>query len=143
MNIFNIDFRKDLKNRIVNNLFHLYKKYKSEKYTDELLGFIIKSTHLHIPNYCLLIIIFAPMNLAIYTFMCILFVMLLYIYLDGCFLSSLEYKIDNKRVTIADPYIVLCNDIINYKNRILYTIIFIILYVLLSIIIIYLRFFMK
>ena len=43
---------------------------------------------------------------------------ILYIYLKGCFISHLEYKLYKKKfINIVDPYLILLNDDITNENR--------------------------
>ena len=76
---------------------------------------------------------FAPYWFAMLTFWTIILVLIMFVYLNGCFLSTLEYKINQLDVTIADPIIMLFGDDITYKNRVWYSITTISLYLLFSI----------
>ena len=141
MNIFDIKYRKQKRKDIVNYLYDMYKRYKPEKYSDELLGFCIKVAHFVHPFTCMLLIILSPCYLAIATFTFVICVFIMFIYLNGCFLTSLEYKINGQDITIADPIIMLCNDTIHYENRETYTIYTVILYIAIATCILLYRFY--
>jgi hypothetical protein len=89
----------------------------------------------------MIVMLLAPHYVAITTLISVILVMLMYIYLDGCFLSSLEYKINKSDITIADPLIMIFGDDITHNNRFWYSIITIILYVIIAICVTYYRFF--
>tara|TARA_Y100000768_G_scaffold388516_1_gene384896 strand:+ start:968 stop:1414 length:447 start_codon:yes stop_codon:yes gene_type:complete len=142
MYIFSSEYRNGLKKRLVNYLYDYYLSIKNDKYSDDLVAFTIKCFHMIHPVNCLLFIFMGSKVLAISTFISVLFVLLMFIYLNGCFLSSLEYKINKQDITIADPIIMLCNDEITPKNRIFYSIFTISLYIFLAFLIILYRFYM-
>ena len=58
------------------------------------------------PNICLFFIVFSLVSLLFY-----------YIF-DGCIITSIEYKLDNKNYTIIDPYLdVLCIEKTNINRK--------------------------
>ena len=142
MNIFSFEYRKGVKKSLVNYLYNLFLSYKSERYSNELIGFTIKALHLVHPINCLLFIFMGSKYIAISTFISVLLVLLLFIYLNGCFLSALEYKINKQDITIADPVVMLFNDDITPENRKFYSIFIISLYIVFSFFIIIWRFYL-
>ena len=141
MKIFDIEYRKQRRKDIVNYLYGKYNQYKSDKYSDELVGFCIKAAHFIHPFTCMLLIVCAPFYISLATYAFVIGVFLMFIYLNGCFLTSLEYKINGQDITIADPIIMLCNDTINYENRQTYTIYTILLYILIATLVVVYRFY--
>ena len=133
MYIFSKEYRKKVKHNIVEWLYSWYKHIKDDRYSDDLMVFCIKAGHMYHPITCLLIMWLAPYWFAIFTFWTIILVLIMFIYLNGCFLSTLEYKINQLDVTIADPIIMLFRDDITYKNRVWYSIATISLYLLFSV----------
>lgn len=132
MHIFSKEYRKGVKRKIVNTLYHLYQKYKNPKYSDDLVVFFIKSLHMHHPINCMLIMWLAPKWFALLTYWTIIFVFLMFIYMYGCFLSAFEYKINKLDVTIADPVIMIFGGDITPENRVNYSINTIIIYLILA-----------
>ena len=116
------EYRKNKKKQLANYIFSLYKKMKPEKYSDDLCHFIIKSWHMNCPLYTLVVIGFFPYIYALISYLLVVCVLCMFIYLDGCFLSVTEYKIKNIDINIADPLIMLFNADINHKNRFKYSI---------------------
>lgn len=141
MHIFKKEYRKNVKNKLVNYLYSLYLRNKDDRYSDDLIVFTIKALHLVHPLNCLVVMFFAPKIISITTFFSVVLVLIMFIYLDGCFLSSLEYKINKLDVTIADPMIMLFKDDITTENRIFYSITTIIIYLIFSLLILYFRFY--
>lgn len=141
MHIFKKEYRKNVKNKLVNYLYSLYLRNKDDRYSDDLIVFTIKALHLVHPLNCLVVMFFAPKIISITTFFSVVLVLIMFIYLDGCFLSSLEYKINKLDVTIADPMIMLFKDDITTENRIFYSITTIIIYLIFSLLVLYFRFY--
>lgn len=141
MYIFSQTYRKQVKQKLVNTLYNYYKQYNNNRYSDELVGFFIKATHMYHPITCLFVMWNANYTISMFTFLSILCVFFMFIYLNGCFLSALEYKINKQDITIADPIIMLCNDTINYKNRVAYSIVTIGTYLLFCVALLLYRFY--
>lgn len=141
MYIFSRECRKKAKNKIVNGLYDLYLKYKDDRYSDDLIVFLIKSLHMHHPVYCMGAVCFGPKIQAIFTYITVILVLIAFIYLNGCFLSALEYKINKQDVTIADPIIMLFRDDITLENRIFYSISTIGLYLFFALVVLICRFY--
>ena len=133
MYIFSKEYRKQVKTRLVDWLYSCYTENKDERYSDDLMVFFIKAWHMYHPITCLFIMGFGPYWFAMFTFWTIILVLVMFIYLNGCFLSTLEYKINGLDVTIADPIIMLFKDDITYKNRVWYSIATISIYLLFSV----------
>ena len=130
MYIFSNACRKRVKNYIVDTLLSLYHKYKDNRYSDDLVVFFVKSCHMHHPINCMLMMWLGPYWFAMMTYYTILAVLVMFIYLKGCFLSSLEYKMNKLDITIADPLIMLFGDDITPENRVTYSITTIVIYLI-------------
>jgi len=79
---------------------------------------MIKSLHFTFPFMTYFIYVFAPLSLT-YVVFCILFgFMFLYIYLQGCFITHLEYKLNKKNfINIIDPYLIFFNYPLDKESR--------------------------
>ena len=137
MYIFSLDYRNSLKRKLAD---YIYNTVKSDTYTGEQVSFIIKSTHLHMIFYCMLLILFAGYRYALSSYIFAWAVFLLFIYLNGCFLTLVEYKLDNQNVTIVDPVIMLFGDKTTKKNRMYYSIISVCVYLFIATIVMSRRF---
>jgi hypothetical protein len=137
MNYFDITYRKNLRKELVNMI---YNQLIKTGYPPNILAFIIKAYHLTIPFITIVIYLFAPLQLS-YILCGVLFIFLiLYIYLQGCFISHLEYKLHNKDfINIADPMLVLFNYPINKENQYLATLYATIIYFIIVFFILYMR----
>lgn len=141
MHIFSHEYRTSVKRNIVNKMLELYHKHKNPKYSDDLYVFVIKSLHMYHPITCMLIMSLGSKWLAMQTFYSIIGVFALFLYLNGCFLTSLEYKINELDVTIADPIIMLFGGDINAKNRVVYSVTTIVIYLLVAAFVLFYRFY--
>ena len=140
MHIFSHEYRTSIKRTIVNKMLDLFNTCKNPKYSDDLYVFIIKSLHMHHPINCMLIMFLAPKWFAMQTFYTIIGVFALFLYLNGCFLSSFEYKVNKLDITIADPIIMLFGGDINARNRLVYSITTIVIYLAIAASVLFYRF---
>ena len=141
MYIFSSQYRKHIKHKLVNALYDFYQQHKVDRYSDDLVAFFIKACHMYHPITCTLLICFAPKWLALTTYFSVIGVILLFLYIDGCFLSMLEYKINRMDVNIADVIIMLFKDDITPANRITYSILSFLVYMILTSVILLCRFY--
>ena len=137
MDYFDITYRKNLRKKLVNTIYDRLIKTNTPP---EMMAFIIKSHHFTFPLATFPIFIFGPLYLT-YIVCAILFMFLiLYIYLNGCFISHLEYKLHNKDfINIADPILVILNYPINKENQYLATLYATITYFIIIFFILYMR----
>jgi hypothetical protein len=111
---FNIEYRKKYRKQIV---AYLYDKIVDTSYPPNISAFVIKTFHFMIPYLIYLICLFAPLWLGIFALVVSLVFWCLFLYLNGCFLSNLEYKLDSERfINIIDPYLVMFGYSINSEN---------------------------
>ena len=113
---------KLLRSTITNRLFNFFDKMKIP---NNILAFIIKSYHFHYPFYSLIFIILFPIPLACIQLLLCIISFLCYIYFDGCILTILEYKLNNKKddIHIIDFLLHSLQYEITNENRINVTII--------------------
>ncbi len=111
-------YRKALRKKIVEGMLNYM---RGSGLPDKLNGFLLKSLHFHIPWYFLLLFILLPIDLALYSLIPLLISLALFLYLRGCFLTIVEYKLSEDDTNIIDPYIILCKEEINDDTRYRYT----------------------
>lgn len=110
-----------------------------------VVEFIIKSFHFQHIFLSYFSLLFLPKYVFIYVFCVSLFLFILFLYLDGCVLSNVEYKLcikKDKFINIIDPFLYILGKEINTNNRYFYTLYFALLYFLgciLKIIYLYLK----
>ena len=124
--------RKILVNDCINNL-------RKTGLPDETLGFLLKSLHFHTPWYHMIYFMFLPKPFALLAVVPLLAAFFLFMYLDGCFLTIVEYKLCKNDMNIIDPYILLGGDEITPTTRYWYTFAISSLYCVLVAIILYCR----
>ena len=137
MNYFDITYRKNLRKNLVNMI---YNQLIKTNYPPHIMAFVIKAHHFSFPLATYFIFLFAPLYLIYIVYAVILIFFILYIYLQGCFISHLEYKLHNKDfINIADPILALFDYPINKDNQYLATLYATIIYITSAIIIVYMR----
>ena len=130
MHIFSKEYRRAVKQKLVNKLYEIYQNRRDPRYSDDLQVFVMKSLHMHHPINCMLIMWLGPKWAAMMTYWTIIWVLVMFVYMYGCFLSSLEYKINKLDITIADPVIMLFGGDITPANRVGYSITTIVIYLI-------------
>lgn len=112
---FDINYRKNLRKQIVDSL---YNYLKSTRFPPDIMAFMIKAHHFTFPLATYFIFLYAPMFI-VYTLFFIEFIFtILYIYLRGCFVSHLEYKLHKENfINISDPILLLFDYPINKENQ--------------------------
>lgn len=131
MNIFNKEFRRE-KRRHLTNLIIYYINYYNMPH--HVIEFVIKSFHFQHIFLSYISLLFIPnKSIFITIFFISLNLFLMFIYLDGCVLSNVEYKLCKKRnekyfINIIDPFLYVLGKEINTDNRYFYTIYLAIMY---------------
>ena len=110
--------RKQLRDKLVTSLINYI---RGSGLPDKISGFLLKSLHFHIPWYFLILFILLPFDLACYSLIPLLISLSLFLYLRGCFLTIVEFKLGQDDTNIIDPYIVFCKDEVNEETRYRYT----------------------
>ena len=136
--LFDIEYRKKYRKQLVN---YLYDKILDTSYPPNISAFVVKAIHFMIPYIVYIICLFAPLWLGIVALVVSLLFWGLFLYLNGCFLSNIEYKLDSGRfINIIDPYLVMFGYPINDENRYSGTIYLVYLYFAIVFSILYIRF---
>ncbi len=113
---------KLLRKKIVDNLYIFFDKLLIP---NNIIAFIIKSGHFHYPMYSLIFILLLPLPLAFFQLFICICSFIFYIYFDGCILTILEYKLNNKNddIHIIDFLLYALQYDITNENRINVTLI--------------------
>ena len=134
---FYIEYRKKCRKSLV---YSIYDYIINTKYPPHICGFVIKSCHFIIPYIFILITMLAPATIGILLTIVSMITFGMFLYLKGCFVSHLEYKLDNTNfINIMDPYLVTLGWDINETNRYNLTIYMLSIYFSLMFSILYLR----
>ena len=135
---FDMEYRKKCRKQLVN---YLYNKIIDTSYPPNISAFVMKAIHFMIPYIVYMICLFAPLWLGIVALVVSLLFWCLFTYLNGCFLSNIEYKLDSDRfINIIDPYLVMFGYPMNDENRYSGTIYLVYLYFAIVFSILYIRF---
>jgi len=139
--LFDMEYRKKYRKQLVN---YLYDKILDTSYPPNISAFVVKAIHFMIPYIVYIICLLAPLWLGIVALVVSLLFWGLFTYLNGCFLSNIEYKLDSDRfINIIDPYLVMFGYPINDENRYNGTIYLVYLYFSIIFSILYIRFKMR
>ena len=85
---------------------------------NHIWAFVIKALHFSLFSPIICIYLFGPLWLCLTALAISVCFMCGFIYLKGCFISTLEYKLDsNNFINIIDPCLVLCGYPITYNTR--------------------------
>lgn len=100
---------------------------------NKIKAFLIKSLHFHAPVGGFLFMIMTRFRLAVIIYMSFIISFILFIYFRGCFLTIIEYKLDNDNfINIVDPYLHLNGMEITDENRYYITMYIAIIYIVVS-----------
>jgi len=104
--------RKDLANYFYQNINDPTGQY------NHIWAFVIKSFHFTVPIYACLIYLCGPLWLGLFTLVLSICSWCLFMYLKGCFVSNVEYKLNSDNfINIIDPYLVMCGYPITEDTR--------------------------
>lgn len=104
--------RKDLANYFYQNINDPTGQY------NHIWAFVIKSFHFTVPIYACLIYLCGPLWLGLFTLILSICSWCLFMYLKGCFVSNVEYKLNSDNfINIIDPYLVMCGYPITEDTR--------------------------
>lgn len=104
--------RKDLANYFYQNINDPTGQY------NHMWAFVIKAFHFTVPIYACLIYLCGPIWLGLITLVLSLCSWSLFMYLKGCFVSNVEYKLNSDNfINIIDPYLVMCGYPITEETR--------------------------
>lgn len=135
--IFDDSYRRNKRKELVK---YLYDKLTNTGSPHHILAFVVKAIHFTITYFTLLIYLFAPLGFSIFILIISLGFWSMFVYIKGCFLSNLEYKLNSQDfINIIDPYLVMFNYPINDETRHTWTWYLVLLYFTSAFITIYLR----
>ena len=118
---FSIDGRNAQRKWLVNYLYDALKS-KSDV-TNKMLSFTIKCVHFIIPFIIVPLAIVSPIWVLYGLLIFCVFTKILFWYLNGCFLSNLEYKLNKDiDINVVDPVVTAVGDKISKKSRVEVTI---------------------
>lgn len=129
--------RKQFRKKIVTFLYDLI---KISKVNENVISYVIKSWHFVFPYMSFLIYMCAPLAIGSILLIILLLFWGLFLYLEGCFLSYLEFKLHKESyVNVMDPYLLLSGLELTNENRYNMTIIIVNFYFFISFLIFYIR----
>ena len=133
-----IEQRLKMRKYLVNKVLGILRKTGLPDY---ILGFLLKGLHFHTPWYFFIYFLLFSKKKAVYATIPLIIAFVLFITLNGCFISIIEKKLlkENNRVNIIDPFILLFGDDITPTTRYWYTIGISLIYGLIISIILYCR----
>ena len=132
-----IHISKDIRNNIID---YFTTKCYTSIFSLKTLGIMMRSFHMSFPIYCLLLCIFAPKPIVLFTILLVIIVFFMFFAFNGCILSMIEKKVCNDDFFITDPLLELLEWDKNKKNRFNITMIIGLLYYVMFGIIYYIRF---
>jgi hypothetical protein len=114
---FSTEGRTTLRKCLVNNLYESLKSDNEEN--NKMMSFAIKSVHFMIPFVMVPLAVLSPIWLVYgYLIFCVV-TKLTFWYLNGCFLSSVEYKLNKDiDINVVDPLVVAIGEKVTSKSRI-------------------------
>ena len=134
---FDMEYRKKCRKQLVN---YLYNKIIDTKYPKNICAFAIKAFHFMLPYMSYIVFIFSPLWISSIALSISIMICVLFYYLNGCFLSNLEYRLDSRDfVNIVDPYLVMFGYTTDSKTRYDGTLYLVTAYFSISFMILYIR----
>ena len=135
--IFEDSYRRSKRKELVK---FFYDKITNTGISHPILAFVIKAIHFTFSYFTLLIYLFAPIGFSLFTLVIAIGFWCMFIYLKGCFVSNVEYKLDsNDFINIIDPYLYVLDYSINDETRHMCTWYLAMLYFSFAFVIIYIR----
>lgn len=113
------ELRRRIRGYLANWLVCLVRR---SRFSDELGGFLIKAMHFNAPWMLVTNAVILPPGLAFSCLITMTIALLMYVVLDGCFLSEAEQRLGAGDLNVVDPYIQLFGEEINMQTRYEYTI---------------------
>lgn len=110
----NVLHKKKLVKYCLDGLYNL-------KTPNKVIAFIIKGCHMFTPLFFFMIFMLAPVPIAVISLIPLFVALWLYLYFNGCFITTVENKLDPGGINIIDPYLYYLGVDITDKNRHYYT----------------------
>ena len=138
---FSIEYRKSCRKYLVDKL---YTYLNESTISNHIWAFFIKMVHFSVPHILLYITLYASFTFGIILSIISVFVFCMFFYLHGCFLSQVEYKLNNNEfVNVVDIYLAMLGWDITKETRQTITIYLILVYHVIIFTILYIRFNLK
>ena len=96
-------------------------KINNSKIPHHIWLLIIKSLHIATPGFALIIFVLGSFEISMFILLILQITLSLFLYLKGCFLTTIENKLEKNSTNIIDPYIYIIGDIPDNHNRNYYT----------------------
>ena len=100
---------------------YIMDKINNSKTPPHIWLLIIKSLHISTPGFALIIFLLGSFELSVVVCIILQLTLSLFIYFNGCFLTTIENKLEKNSTNIIDPYIYILGDIPDNHNRNYYT----------------------
>ena len=93
---------KDTRNSIID---YFTTKCDTSVFSSKSLGIMMRSFHMSFPVCCLILFIFAPKPIVLFTMVLLIIILFMFFAFNGCILSMIENKVCKDDFTIADPFL--------------------------------------
>ena len=91
---------KEYKNKLVSSMIS---KLKSINLSDKTIAFFIRSFHMNLPMYYIVVMVYGSKIINICLLGFLICASISFIVFDGCILSRIEHEMDGLDVTLVDP----------------------------------------
>jgi hypothetical protein len=100
----------------------IFNQLNSVNIPNKVKAFLLRSIHFHTPGAFFVLFLLLKFEIAIFCLIPLLTAFTLFFYFEGCFITIVEYKLDQENhINIIDPYLYLYDIEINDDNRYKYT----------------------
>lgn len=131
-------YRRDCKKVLANYVYQIINNFSGNH--NRIWAFVIKAIHFKLLLITMLIYLFGPIWFSVVTLIIALGCWGLFLYLKGCFLSIVEYKLDGDNfVNVIDPYLAVMGYPIDQESRYAGTLQIVWVYFSLAFVILYIR----
>jgi len=140
------EYKKSLKLWMKNKLKNYVENFKKNNQTNISIkgwGIIIRSIHMSLPVFFILILLCYPFIFCNFVLLIIIIILFLFYSFDCCFLSVLEKYICEDNFVIFDPLLELFHIEINNENRYHISNLLVVQYIIMVAVIYYIRFLYK
>jgi hypothetical protein len=138
---FSIEYRKSCRKYLADKV---YTFFNNSTISNKIWAFLIKMIHFLMPFVLILITLYASFSICVILMIITVLIFFMFNYLQGCFLSQVEYKLYNKDfINVVDIYLAILGWDINDETRKTITIYAVIVYHIIIFTILYIRFNIK
>jgi len=133
-------YRRNCRKELANYIYQKINDATDSGSHNHIWAFVIKAFHFTAGLATTFIYIYGPLWLSLLTLVVSLFLWGVFIYLKGCFVSNIEYKLDNHNfINVIDPYLVLFGYPINEDTRYIGTLQLVVFYFSIAFTVLYFR----